>query len=66
MEIKVKFKLRQIVYFMHNNSVSDGIVNTIFVTVDGNGIKITYVVGTLHNMAEEVLFGTKEALLNSL
>ena len=73
MEIKTKFNLGQKVYLLWNNKVVCPQIDGISVRVDialGNGekdISITYeLVGLAKRFDEEVLFATKEELLQSL
>lgn len=72
MEIKTKFNLGQKVYLLWNNKVIRPQIEGISVRVNalGNGekdISITYeLVGLDKRFDEEVLFATKEELLQSL
>jgi hypothetical protein len=67
MEVKAKFKPGQTVYFIRNNGVCEGVVDSVYISVKRNlDTDIKYVVGNFHNMEEDILFSTKKELLESL
>lgn len=68
--VETKFKVEDVVFFMHSNKVCEGTIKKITITVESN-IEIRYKVaikGTFNtkSLLEDKIFSSKENLLNSL
>lgn len=70
MEVKLKFKVGEEVFFMHNNKVCEGTIVKTTITIE-SCTEIKYKIkikGTFHNksLLETKIFKSKEDLLKSL
>lgn len=70
MDIKTRFKVGDVVFFMHNNKVQEGTIKRITVTIEScTEIRYKVTMKGIFNgksLLENNIFSSKEELLNSL